>query len=191
MRHASLRDLSPFPDVKNLHHHRIKSDARQRHSSARHGEEEGWRRPARDQKCVALFFSQPAHASCLGVGVEKICARPRDYARIEDNQQTRRLRGIEKSRRDLTRSRNARRLSGSGRRGDLISVPSPKSFFRATLGTAREVRDREGAIAGTRGACAPRNLAAANFCVRQTHSGLHDFYLCGRFVCRWDSRLYS
>ncbi len=29
----------------------------------------------------------------------KICARPRDFARIEDNQQTRRLRGVEKSRR--------------------------------------------------------------------------------------------
>ena len=163
VRHASLRDLSPFPDVKNLHHHRRKSDAWQRHSSARHGQEEGRRRPARDQKCVAFFFSQPARASCLGIGVEKICARPREFARIEDNQQTRRLRGVEKSRRYLTRSRNATRLSGSGRRGDLISVPSPKSFFRATLGTAGEVRDREGAIVGTRGACAPRNLPTADF----------------------------
>src|SRR4030095_3522283 len=83
--------LSKPAYVKSLQHHRIETIPRQRDSPPWHGEEEGRRRPSRDQERSPHLQSKPARATDLGGGVEEIRARQSDSTWIEDDQQERRL----------------------------------------------------------------------------------------------------
>ena len=84
--------------------------ARQHHSPPRYGEEKGRRRPSRDQECAAHLQPESARTPHLGGGVEEIRAGQSDGARLEDDQQERRLRDLEKGRPDRGLVRRARRF---------------------------------------------------------------------------------
>src|SRR5438132_1254769 len=81
--HAELWAVR-FAYVKILSYHRFKGDARQRHPSARYGQEKRRRWPPRNEKCAACLRTEFALAPHLGAGAKEVCAPPRDGSRIED-----------------------------------------------------------------------------------------------------------
>ena len=117
---AAYASLLGSHHVKDLQHYRIESDAWQRHSPARYGQEKGRSRSARDEKCAARVRTKSAPPAHLGAGAKEICAYPRDCARSQDDQQKWRLRGPEKGRgyREVN-SRSLCRISIAGRTFEL------------------------------------------------------------------------
>jgi len=70
-----------FRRNESLHHHRIKSSTRQRHSPAWSGQEKRRRRPAHHENGAAHFRAQLASSADLGAGAKEVCAHPRHRAR--------------------------------------------------------------------------------------------------------------
>ena len=98
LKDGRLRDFFPH---ESLSHHRIKSGARQRDSSARFGQEERRCRPAHHENGAARFRAQFASPADLGARAEEVCACSRNRARSQDNKQAGRIQSAEESRRYL------------------------------------------------------------------------------------------